>query len=71
MSCLMLVLQVWGCAWSAAAQESCIALLHSVDIPERNDINTVKHCGVENVLIFFWEGENTLTLRLDSKLEIN
>lgn len=35
-----------------------------------NDINTVKHCGVESV---FWEVENTfpLTLCLDSKLGIN
>lgn len=67
----MLVLQVWGCASSAAAQESRTALLHSVDIPERNDISTVKHCGVENVLICSWEVENALTLCLDSKLGIN
>lgn len=34
MSCLTLVLQIWGCAASAAAQESCTSLFNSVDIPK-------------------------------------
>jgi len=36
-----------------------------------NDINTVKHCGVENVFIDLWEAEDALAVCLDSKLGIN
>lgn len=60
MSHLTLVLEVWGCALSSAAQESCTSLFYSIYIPSKK--NTVKPCSVENVLIYFWEAEDAFLL---------